>query len=95
MFPTDWWDFALMVDVLIDAFFKQIMCKGAFLWETIHFLLYFDVDCTIVGCQINEVVGFDKIGWEVADYHVHVFRLVHWDVEVEILQVNGAKACIL
>ncbi len=33
--------------------------------------LYFDVDCTIVGSQVNEVVGFDKIREEVADFHVH------------------------
>ena len=64
------------------------------MWETIHSLLYFDVDCTIVGSQVDEVVGFDKIGWEVADFHAHVFWLVHWGVEVEILQVNGAIACI-
>jgi hypothetical protein len=25
---------------------------------------------------------------------VHVFRLVHWGVEVEILQVNGAISCV-
>ncbi len=32
------------------------------------------------------------IGREVADFHVHVFRSVHWGVEVEIPQVNGAIA---
>ncbi len=65
------------------------------MWETIHSLLYFDIDCPIVGSQVDEVVGFDEIGWEVADFHAHVFRLVHGCVEVEILQVNGAIACVL
>ncbi len=55
----------------------------------------FDVDCTIVGSQVDEVVGFDKIGWEVADFHAHFFWLVHWGVEVEILQVKGAIVCVL
>ncbi len=95
MFPKAWCDVALMVAVLVEAFFKEFLCKDACLWETIHSLLYFVVDCTIVGSQVNEVVGFDKIRREVPDFHAHVFWLVHWGVEVEILQVNGAIACIL
>jgi hypothetical protein len=88
-------DDALMVAVLVEAFFKEILCMDACLQETVHSLLYFDVDCTIVGSQVDEVVGFDKIGREVADFHAHVFRSVHWGIEVEILQVNGAIACVL
>ncbi len=61
----------------------------------IHSLLYFGVDCTIVGSQVDEVVGFDKIRWEVTDFHAHVFWSVHWGVEVEIIQVNGAIVCVL
>ena len=86
---------ALMVAVLVEMFFKKILCKDACLWETIHALLYFDIDGTIIVGQVFEVVEFDKIRREVAEFHVHVFRSVHWGVEVEILQVNGAIACIL
>ncbi len=95
MFPKARCDVALMVAVLIEAFFKEILCKNACLQDTVHSLLYFDVDCTIVVSQVDEVVGFDKIGREVADFHVHVFWLVQWGVEVGILQVNGAIACVL
>jgi hypothetical protein len=42
-----------------------------------------------------EVVEFDKIGREVAEFHAHVFQLVHGCVEVEIRQINGAVACVL
>ncbi len=90
MFPKARCDMALTVAMLVEALFKEILCKDACLWETIHSLLYFDVDCTVVGSQVNEVVGFDKIGREVAGFHAHVFWLVNWGVEVEILQVNGA-----
>jgi hypothetical protein len=65
------------------------------LWETVYALVYFDVDCTVLGSQIVEVVGFEKIGKEVADLHAHVFWPVLWGVEVEILQVNGAIVCIV
>ncbi len=94
VFPKARCDIALMVAMLVEAFFKRILCKDACLWETIHSLLYFDVDYTIVGSQVYEVVGFEKNGREVTGFHAHVFRLVHWDVEVEILQVNGAIACV-
>ncbi len=95
MFPKAQCDVALMVAVLVEAFFKEILCKDACLRDTIHALLYFDVDCSVVGSQVDEVVGFEKIGKEVADLHAHVFWPVHWGVEVEILQVNGAIACVL
>ncbi len=95
MFPKARCDIALMVAMLVEAFFKEILCEDACLQEIIHFLLYFDVDCTVVGSQSDEVVGFDKIRREVADFHLHVFWLVHWGVEVEILQVNGAIRCVI
>jgi hypothetical protein len=95
MFPKAQCDVALMVAMLVEAFFREILCKDAHLRETIHALLYFDVDCTVVGSQVVVIVGFDKIGREVADLHAHVLRLAHWGVEVEILQVDGAIACVL
>ena len=61
----------------------------------VYALMYFDIDGTVIVGQVFEVVKLDKIGREVADFHAHVFWSVHWGVEVEILQVNGAIACIL
>ncbi len=34
MFPKVWCDVALMVAMLIEAFFKEILCEDACLWET-------------------------------------------------------------
>ncbi len=84
-----------MVAMLVEAFFEEILHKDAPLRETVHALLYFDIDCTIISRQVVEVVDFDKFGREVADHHAHVFYLVHGCVEVEFLQVDGAIACIL
>ncbi len=95
MFPKARCAIALMVAVLVEAFFEEFLCKDACLRETIHSFLYIDVDCTIVGSQVNGVVHFYKIGREVVDFHAHVFRLVHWGVEVEILQIINAIVCIL
>jgi hypothetical protein len=95
MFPKTWHDLALLVAMLVESFFEEILCKGAHLWKTILALLYFDVDGTVVVGQVCEVLDFDKIGREVAEFHVHEFWSVQWCVEVEILQINGAVACIL
>ncbi len=71
------------------------MRKDARLCKTIHALLYFDLDGTIVIGQVCEVVEFDKIRREVAEFHAHESWSVHWCVEVEILQIIGVVACIL
>jgi hypothetical protein len=95
MFPKAWCDVALMVAMLVEAFFKEILCKDACLWETVYALMYFDENCTVDSGQVVEVEGFDEFGREVADLHAHVFWPVHWGVEVETLQVNGAIAGVL
>ncbi len=43
MFPKARCDVALMVAVLIEAFFEEILCNDACLRETVHALLYFDL----------------------------------------------------
>jgi hypothetical protein len=45
-------DVTLMVAMLVEVFFEESPCKDARLWETIHALLYFDVDCTVVNSQV-------------------------------------------
>ncbi len=95
MFPKARCDLALLVAMLVEPFFEEILCKDARLWETVHALLYFDIDGTIIVGQVFEVVEFDKIGRQVAEFHVHVFQLVHGCVEEEILYIKGAVACIL
>ncbi len=80
MFPKAWCYLALLLAVLVKSFFVEILCKDAPLWETIHALLYFDIDGTIIVGQVREVVKFNKIGREVTEFHAHEFWLVHWHV---------------
>ncbi len=47
MLPKARCDIDLMVAVLVEAFFKEILCKDACLQETVHSFLYFDVDCMV------------------------------------------------
>ncbi len=81
--------------MLVEDFFEEILCEDARLWETVHARLYFDKDGNIIIGQGCEVAEFGKIRREVAELHAHEFRLVLWCVEVVILQINGAVACVL
>ncbi len=69
MFPKARCDLALLVVMSVESFFEEILREDACLWETIHALLYFDIDGTIIVGQIFEVVEFYKIGREVAEFH--------------------------
>jgi hypothetical protein len=46
-----------------------------------------------VTVQTCELVLVDELLWNVQDFDANVFRLGHGPVEVEVLKVDGAKAC--
>jgi hypothetical protein len=75
--------------MLVELFFEEILCKDAHLWEIVHALLYFYIDSTVIVGQICEVVEFNKIGREVAEFHAHEFRSVYTsDRRSESLSLN-------
>jgi hypothetical protein len=43
--------------------------------------------------QICELVFVNELVWDVQDFVANLFRLGHGHVKVEVLKVNGAKAC--
>ncbi len=43
--------------------------------------------------QTCELVFVDKLVGDVQDFNANIFRLGHGSVKVEVLKVNGAKAC--
>jgi hypothetical protein len=43
--------------------------------------------------QTCELVLVDELLWNIQDFDANVFRLGHGRVEVEVLKVDGAKAC--
>ncbi len=62
MFPKALCDLVLLEAMLVELFFEEILHKDARLWETIHALLYFDIEGTFIIGQVFEVVEFDKFG---------------------------------
>ncbi len=54
--------------------------------------MYFDVDNSIGGGLVSEVVHGDKVFGEVLEFYAHVLRMCYWCHEVEVSEVNGAVA---
>jgi hypothetical protein len=95
MLPEAWCVGTLAVAVLILTLLQEFLCEYTHLREAIHFFLNFDVDISIGGGIVSEVVHGDKLFGEVRDFHAHVLWTCHWCHEVEIFEVNGAVACTL
>ncbi len=60
--------------------------------KSIATLADFEVNPSIA-VQTCELVFLNELLWNVQDFDANVFRLGHGCVEVEVLKVNGAKAC--
>jgi hypothetical protein len=54
MFPKAQCDLALLVAMLVESFFEEILRKDAHLWDTVHALLYFDIDGSVIIGQVSE-----------------------------------------
>jgi hypothetical protein len=62
MFPKARHDCALLVAVLVESFFEEILCKYARLWETLHALLYVDIDGTSSLARFVRLYNLTKSG---------------------------------
>ncbi len=61
--------------------------------QAIATLADFEINPSLM-VQTCELVFFDELVWDVKDFDANVFRLGHGSVKVELLKVDGAKACI-
>ncbi len=60
--------------------------------KTIAALANFKVDPTVAVCTCK-LVFLNEFSWDVCDFDADIFRIGHWGIKVEILEVNGAEAC--
>ncbi len=60
--------------------------------QAVATLADFEVNPSVM-VQTCELVFVDEILWNVQDFDANVFQLGHGCVEVEVLKVDGAKAC--
>jgi len=69
------------------------LCNDACLWETIHTFLDEDIDVSICGSLLFEIVEGNDVVWYVRHFESHVFGANHWCVKIEIFDVNGHELC--
>ncbi len=54
-------------------------------------LANFKVDPTIAVCTCM-LVFLNEFSWDVCDFDADLFRIGHWGIKVEVLEVDGAEA---
>jgi hypothetical protein len=74
-----------------EAKSEEIVGQDAGLGKAIAALANFEVDPT-VAVTTRKLVLLNEFRWDVRDLDADVFRVGHWRVEVEVLEVNGAEA---
>ncbi len=60
--------------------------------KSVATLADFEVNPSIT-VQTCELVLINELLWNVQDFDANIFQLGHGHVEVEVLKVDGAKAC--
>ena len=60
--------------------------------KTIATAANFEVDPAVAVCT-GKLVFLNEFGWNVCDFDADIFRIGHWGIKVEVLEVNGAEAC--
>jgi hypothetical protein len=63
------------------------------LGKSVATLADFEVN-PFITVQSCELLLVNELLWNIQDFDAHVFRLGHGHVKVDVLRVNGAKACI-
>ncbi len=74
-----------------EARSEEIVSQDAGLGKAIAALANFEVDPT-VAVTTRKLVLLNEFCWDVGDLDTDIFRVWHWRVEVEVLEVSGAEA---
>ncbi len=69
---------------------EDIVGQDAGLGKAIAALANFEVDPTVT-VTTRKLVLLKEFRWDVGDLDADIFRVGHWYVEVEVLEVNGAE----
>ena len=70
--PEAWCAGTLAVAVLVLTLLQEFLREYVHLQEAVHSFLNFDVDVSIGGGLVSEVVHGDELFGEVLDFHAHV-----------------------
>ena len=88
--PQSWNGGCFVVPLCFQAFAEEVVGQDASLWQAIASAVDFEVDPAILITSL-EVVFVAEFGWDVGDFDANVLGVLHWCVQVEVFQVNGAE----
>ncbi len=71
---------------------EEIIGKNASLGKAITALANFEVNPTVTLVTLKFVL-LNEFCWNVCNFDADIFRVRHWSIEVEVLEVNGAEMC--
>ncbi len=83
--------FSFIVAFGKKARLEENVGQDAGLEKAIAALANFEVDPT-VAVTTHKLVLLNEFRWDVGDLDADIFRVRHWRVKVEVLEVNGAEA---
>ncbi len=92
MAPEAWGGFGLVISFSKKAGSEEVFGKNASLGQAITALANLKVDPTITIATLK-VVLLNEFRRNVRDFNANIFRIRHWSIMVEILEVNEAETC--
>jgi hypothetical protein len=90
--PETWGKVGLVISLSKKAGSEEILGKNPGLGKAITALENLEVDPPITIATLK-IVFFNEFCRNVSNFNAEVFRVWHWSIEVEALEVNGAKPC--
>ncbi len=93
--PKSWYQFALPVSVFVEAFFKEFIGQESCLREAVHAALGSDVDASIFGGFLSELVFFDNFIGDITYLDSDEFGTMKRCHEVEVGNVHCHESCPL
>jgi hypothetical protein len=91
--PEAWGRVGLVISLSKKAGSEEIVGKNASLGKAITALANLKVDPPVT-ITILKIEFFNEFCRNVSNFNVDVFRVWHWSIKVEVLEVNRAELCI-
>jgi hypothetical protein len=90
--PEAWGGFGFVISLSKKAGSEKIVGKNASLGKAITALANFEVNPTTTLATFK-FVFLNEFHQNVCNFNVDIFRVRHWGIKVEVLEVDGAETC--
>jgi hypothetical protein len=90
--PEAWGEVGLVISLSKKVGSEEIIGKNAGLGKAITALENLKVDPPITITTLK-IVFFNEFRQNISNFNADVFRVWHWSIEVEVLEVDGAEPC--